>query len=309
MLQLEFYDDDSDLSDGLSLAQYQQDPEQSTSAQNRFAANQKRINHKLEWFLSDDTRFDLISYSYETERTSWLGTPLFYGDNPTYVQATPRPMNTWALQPQVAHRYDLGDGEGELLAGFRHHHENLTRRVERYFPDDTQTEISDDEFEYDATAAFVQNDFLFGAWKVTPGVRLESVGIQAENDAGLSVERNFVELLPAISASYELAPRLAVHSNVQSSFQPPAANVIEISNDPQEIEAQFAWMYEVGARAQTEDGELAADLSVYQIDARRDDRARGGPPRHGGTEVRAGVPVVLRADEIRSVAQPKCSTT
>lgn len=265
-LQVEFFDDDSDLADGLSLAQYQADRRQSTSLQNRFTANQKRINYKLEFETSKDTQLDLITYYYETERTFYLGSPLFYGNSPTFIQATPRPMNTFAVQPQVTHHYELGDVDGALVAGLRYHHENLNRGVERYFPNGTQTDISDDSFDYDAGSAFVQTDLYYGDWKVTPGVRFETVDIHAENNAGFGVDRDFDEILPAVSASYLIRPELALYTNVQTSFQPPAANVIEISADPQELEAQYAWMYEVGTRFESDNGALAADLAIYQID-------------------------------------------
>lgn len=264
--QVEFYDDDSDLSDGLSKLQFQQDRFQSTSLQNRFTANQKRFNQKFEWQTGKDTRVDLIGYYYETERTFYLGSPLYYGDNPTYVQATPRPMNTWAVQPQLSHKYAWGDVDAEVLVGYRFHHENLTRRVERDFPNGTHTLLSDDDFEYVAHSLFAQNDFWFGDFKVTPGVRFERVDMTGKAQNEFEVERDYEEVLPAISASYEMTPQWSVYANVQSSFQPPAANAIELSADPQEIEAQRAWMYEVGTRVQKDDRLVAADLTLYQID-------------------------------------------
>lgn len=266
LLQVEFFDDDSDLSDGLNLADFRVDPGQSKSLQNRFTANQKRINHKLEWIVGRDTQLDLITYYYETERTFWLGSPLFYGDSPTYLQSTPRPMNVFAVQPQVTHDWRMGAVESTLMAGFRFQHENLMRRVDRDFPDGTHTEISDDRFTYDATSAFVLDDFRMGRWKVTPGVRLESVDIDAHNRAGFAVERDFQEVLPALSASFEVNREVAVYANAQTSFQPPSANLIELSTDPQDFEAQYAWTYEVGTRFQSESGDLAADLTLYQID-------------------------------------------
>ncbi|MBL8862957.1 MAG: TonB-dependent receptor [Planctomycetes bacterium] len=278
-LQLEFFDDDSDLSDGLTLAQYQADPSQSTSLQNRFTANQKRVNYRLEWETSDQTQLDLITYYYETERTFFLGSPLFYGNSPNYIQATPRPMNTFAVQPQLTHRYELGDVDGSLLAGLRYQHENLTRGVYRTFPDGSETPISDDRFEYQAGSAFVQNDFIFGDWKVTPGIRFEAVDIQAENQSGLSVDRDFTEVLPAISASYLIRPTVALYANVQTSFQPPAANTISITPNPQDFEAQYAWMYELGTRLQSNDGAIAADLALYQIDY--SDRLEPDPDQFG----------------------------
>lgn len=270
-LQAETFDDESDLSDGLSLAQYKADPEQSVSLQNRFAAHQDRFNYKLEWLAAEEAKVELIAYYYETDRTFWLGSPLFYGNNPTYVQATPRPMTTWAIQPQVTQRYTIdtpaGDIGGELLFGIRYEHEDLTRKVVRHFPNGTSTLMSDDEYDYDAASAFLQNDFVFGDWRVTPGVRFESVEIDAENTAGVTVQREFTEVLPAISASWLVRPTWSVFANVQSSFQPPAANQVSVSTTAdQDFSAQYAWMYELGTRVQTEGGALAGDLTLYHID-------------------------------------------
>jgi len=273
MLQVESFEDDSNLSDGLSLAQYEADPWQSTSLQNRFAANQRRANAELEWDLGADTRLELISYYYETERTFWLGSPLFYGNSPTFIQATPRPMHTSAIQPQLTHHYSALGSDAELVTGLRYQHENLVRRVERTPAGGATVLRSDDRFDYDAWSAFAQNRFDWERLSVTPGIRLESVGIEGERVAGNQPgvgntnKQDFVEVLPAISAAYRLAENWSVYSNIQSSFQPPAANQLELAtSNPQEVEAQYAWMYEAGTRVQTEDELLALDLTIYQID-------------------------------------------
>lgn len=266
LFQVEYFDDNSDLSDGLSLSQFRADPEQSVSPQNRFAANQKRLNYKLDWQVTSDTRAELITFYYETDRTFYLGNPLFYGNNPNYIQATPRPMSTWGVQPQITHDYEWGAWHGELLAGVRWLREELIRRVVRKNPAGVQTLVSDDGFTYKAASAFVQNEFTSGPWTVTPGLRFESVDIWARNTNDYRTSRDFTEVLPAVSASYLVAPGWSVYSNVQSSFQPPAANTVDLSGNPQDFEAQYAWMYEAGTRVRTEDGLVGADLCVYQID-------------------------------------------
>lgn len=267
LLQVEYFDDDSNLSDGLNLAAFRADPEQSLSPRNRFAANQKRLNHKLQWDVTSDTTAELVSYYYETDRTFYLGNPLFYGTTPpNYVQATPRPMSTWGVQPQVTHRYAWGDWHGELLAGARWLREDLLRRVVRKTPAGVQTEISDDGFTYKAASAFVQNEFTSGPWTITPGLRFESVDIWARNTNDYRTSRDFTEVLPALSASYLVTPETSVFANVQTSFQPPAANSIDLSGNPQDLEAQYAWMVEAGTRWQRTDRLVAADLTVYQID-------------------------------------------
>jgi Fe(3+) dicitrate transport protein len=278
LIQIERFEDDSDLSDGLSLAQYQADPSQSSSLQNRFAAEQNRLNWRVQWQAAPTTLVEVITYWYDTERTFWLGNPLFYGDAPTFIQATPRPMETWAIQPQVTHKSALdvpgleGEVYSELLAGVRYQSEDLVRRVERTPAGGVTTLRSDDRYDYGAWSAFVQDKFEWKDWTVTPGVRFEAVGIEADRLAGTQPgvgntnDQDFVEVLPAISAAYRLDEGWSVYSNIQSSFQAPQAAQIDLLDNQQDVEAQYAWMYEVGTRLQSRDGALAADLCVYQID-------------------------------------------
>jgi Fe(3+) dicitrate transport protein len=265
LVQVESFDDDTNLSDGLSLAQFRADPDQSTSKRNRFEGDQRRVNAKLEWNLGSDTRVDFVTYYYETERTFFLGSPLFYGTTPTFLQATPRPMSVWAIAPQLTHEYTLGDVDGTLVTGVRFLREDIRRRVERYFPDGSFLQLSDDGYDYLTGSAFVENTFEFGRWRVTPGVRFESVDIHARNQGGTEVQRDFEEILPAVSTSYLVDDNWSVYANVQTSFQPPSANQIDLANE-QDISAQYAWVYEVGTRGESDDGLVAADLTLYQID-------------------------------------------
>lgn len=314
LFQIERFEDDSDLADGLSWAQYQADPQQSTSPQNRFAADQDRLNWRLQWQATPRTLAEVVTYWYDTNRTFWLGNPLFYGDSPTYIQATPRPMETWAVQPQLTHKsaFDVPGLEGEvyseLLAGVRYQSEDLVRRVERTPTGGATTLRSDDRYDYGAWSAFVQDKFEWKDWILTPGVRFEAVGIDAERVAGTQPgvgntnEQDFVEVLPAISAAYRLDEGWSVYSNIQSSFQAPQAAQIDLLDNPQEVEAQYAWMYEVGTRLQSRDGALVADLCVYQIDY--SDKLEADPDQfdvllNSGRTRHRGVELALDADVSR----------
>lgn len=266
LLQVEYYENDSHLSDGLSRADFREDPYQSTNPFNRYHGDQRRYNYKHEWDLSDSLRLDLITYYYEGIRTFYLQSPQGSGQSPNYVQGTPRPMEVWAVQPQVTYDTKLGDWSSKLVGGLRYHDENFTRIVERDFPDGTMTENSKDRFDYHASSAFVENTFTNGPWTLRPGVRFESIEIDAENRTGLQVEQDSHELLPAMSASYLASDNWSIYANAQKSYQPPASNIIELSEDPQDIASQTAWVYEVGTRYESNDGRSAADLSFYFID-------------------------------------------
>jgi len=278
LFQLESFDDDSQLADGLTLAAYQADRFQSTALQNRFTGDQLRSSAKFEWQLASGTRAELVTYWYDSERTFLLGSPTGYVNTPTFLQATPRPMEVWAVQPQVAHEYEFLGAHAELFAGVRYLQEDITRRVERYFPNGTQTVTGDADFDFAATSIFAESTFLTERWRITPGVRFEDVAIDAQDKLAAGqpkFEQDFTEALPALSASYLLDDGWSVYANVQSSFKSPEAQHIELSSDPQDIEAQYAWTYELGTRADVLDERLRADLTLYQIDYR--DRIEPNP--------------------------------
>lgn len=267
LFQFEYYDEDSDLADGLPPSALAQDPSQSLSLQNRFTGQQTRGNFRLEWDVGERSRFDLIGYAWTLRRTFELGSPPFYGDDPDRIDATPRPMGVWALQPQYSSTYDTWGGTGDLLVGLRYQAEDITRRSIRTLSDGTVTVRSDNNYDYGALSAFVENTFTFERWTVTPGLRLESVEMEGHSRLnGASAERDFDEVLPALSASYLMTDTWSVYANVQNSFAPPQANQIELSGDPQQLDAQTAWTYELGTRGDWAGGLIRPDLTFYWID-------------------------------------------
>lgn len=268
--QFETYEDDTHLSDGLSLAEYERDPRQTLSPQNRFAGEQNRANLKLEWDVDRDTLFELITYWYDGNRTFFLGSPRFYGltGNLQFVQATPRPMRTVAVQPQLTHTYSVAGGTGELHFGLRYLQEDIVRTVSRYFPDGTsQIRRSEEQYDYYTASAWLENTFRIDDWTVTPGVRFEYVQIDAKNRInGVGVEKDFTEVLPGLALARRLTDTWSLFGGVQSTFAAPQAPQISITTNPQDISAQYAWVYEVGSRTRRPDGLLGTDLTLYHID-------------------------------------------
>ncbi|MBL9077456.1 MAG: TonB-dependent receptor [Planctomycetes bacterium] len=268
--QFETYEDDTHLADGLSLAEYERDPKQTLSPQNRFRGEQDRANLKLEWDVDRDTLFELITYWYDGNRTFFLGSPTFYGltGNLQFIQTTPRPMRTAAVQPQLTHSYAVAGGTGELHVGLRYLQEDIVRTVSRYFPNGTsQIRRSEEQYDYYTASAWIENTFRLDDWTVTPGVRLEYVQIDAKNRInGVGVEKNFTEVLPGLTLARRLTETWSLFGGVQSTFAAPQAPQISITSNPQDVSAQYAWVYEVGSRTRGLDGLLGTDVTLYHID-------------------------------------------
>jgi len=269
LFQFEYFDDDSDLAGGLKRYAFQNDPEQSHARRDRFVGDQTRGNFRVEWDIDDDSSLDVTGYVFGGDRTFFLGKPAGYGDNPDYIDSTPRPMSVWALQPQYSRRYELDGLSGEAVIGIRHHVEDITRRSVRTYADNTVLVRSDNRYDYTVWSAFVENTFRADRFSITPGVRMEFVDMDGTNQlTGETVNRDFSEVLPALNGSYLLKDEWSLYANVQSSFLPPQANHIEISALPQNVDAQYAWTYEVGTRGTMWDGLISPDLAFYWIDYR-----------------------------------------
>ena len=307
LAQVETFDDDSDLSDGLSLAAYRANPRQSTAPQNRFRGEQDRVNLKLEWDVDADTRFELITYAFDGNRTFFLGTPTDHANAPLqFVQATPRPIRTVAIQPQVTHVYDLGGATGELHAGVRYLQEDIVRSVRRQFPNGTEQLRSEEQYDYYTGSAWVENALRFEDWTVTPGVRFEYVEIDGRNRAntnaalvGLETTKSFAEALPSLTVARKMSDAWGLYAGAQATFAAPQAPQISITNNPQDISAQYAWVYETGSRTRTADGLLGTDLSLFQIEY--DDRLVQDPDQfdvfvNAGSSRHRGVELALDSD-------------
>lgn len=306
--QVESFDDDSRLSDGLTLAAYRDNPKQTLSPQNRFSGEQKRANLKLEWDVDPDTLFELITYYYDGERSFFLGSPTFYGATPpNYIQSTPRPMRTVAVQPQVTRSYDLGGGgTGELHIGMRYLQEDIVRSVVRSFPDGSQVLRSEEQYDYYTGSFWIENAFRFDEWTITPGVRFEYVQMDARSRFnldpavnGLSVDKDFTELLPGLTVARRMNEDWALFATAQRAFAAPQAPQISISSNPQDISAQYAWVYEFGSRTRGFDGLLGTDITFYHIEYK--DRLIPDPDQlevfiNAGSSRHRGVELLLESD-------------
>lgn len=274
LAQIERFEDNSNLSDGLTLEAYRENPKQTLSPFNHFEGRQNRANVKLEWDIDRNTLFELITYYYDGTRAFFLANPARHGSTPpNFIQVTPRPMRTVAIQPQLTHNYELGDAKGELHVGLRYLQEDIVRSVYRTFPNGSQVRRTEEQYDYYTGSAWIENAFHFDKWTVTPGLRFEAVTMNARSrlslspeTQGTSIERDFTEVLPGLGIARRMTEDWSLFATAQRTFAAPQAPQVAISEQQPNIDAQYAWVYEVGSRTRGFDGLLSTDLTFYQID-------------------------------------------
>jgi outer membrane receptor protein involved in Fe transport len=111
---------------------------------------------------------------------------------------------------------------------------------------------------------------------------------------GLEVQKDFTEALPGLTLSRRMNEEWSLYGGAQKTFAAPQAPQISITNNPQDISAQYAWNYELGSRTRTDDALFGSDLTLFWIDysdrlvqdpAQFDVFVNAGSSRHRGAEL------------------------
>lgn len=116
-----------------------------------------------------------------------------------------------------------------------------------------------------ATAFFLEDTMTFGRWRLTPGVRVESIELLREDFGAADPQRtgsaltrrenSLTEAIPGLGASYELSPAGHLLLGVHRGFSPPSPGSTE------EVAPEESLNYEVGYRY--DDGADRAELVFF----------------------------------------------
>jgi Fe(3+) dicitrate transport protein len=124
-----------------------------------------------------------------------------------------------------------------------------------------------------AYAAFLQERLTFGKFTVTPGVRLEYFKYSQQNrqapgtsGTGAFNDIEFIQPLPGIGATYSPNKDYTFFAGVHRGFAPPQiSDAIQLNNAVVDLEAELAWIYEVGVRS-TPLYWLGAQATLFRMD-------------------------------------------
>jgi Fe(3+) dicitrate transport protein len=224
------------------------------------------------------------------------------------------------LQSVLASRFSTGSASHEIEFGARYHQdaEDRFQEDDRYgmaagrmffvaagTPGSNANRITEAE----AIALFVQDEIRFGRWRVTPGVRFESIDFEVRNFGNADPNRSGANLrttanavstfVPGLGVAYALSPLLDVFAGIHKGFAPPGAGANA------ETESEESLNYEAGFRLNggPVNAEVIGFFSDYDNLLGRDTLSSGGTGsgdlfNGGAVEVRGlevGVDRELRA--------------
>ena len=165
----------------LSVADYKDDPRQSTRKLDRFEGDSDRVWGTYTQYLGamgpfDDVEFSWTNFAQHSYRNFVVGLPFAPDATPTTLQDAPRDFRVWGSEPRLSLGID-GDGVSQTwLLGARLVKENVDFDVDRLNLNTGATSVVRDwVFDTKGQAAYVSNEIklLDDRLTLTPGVRYE----------------------------------------------------------------------------------------------------------------------------------------
>ncbi|UVJ46508.1 TonB-dependent siderophore receptor [Pseudomonas sp. LS1212] len=303
---LHYFRADADMPGGLSTAQFDDDPYQSTRPYDTFEGERKDISIKYTRTPDELRTFELNSYYYESYR----------GSNIVTVQANPaqnklfsypRDYHVFGIEPRYSQLFYFGETSHEVGVGYRYIDEGMhetTKSSPAYLADGgspytrPMTVTADNTGGTEAHSVYIDDKINVGNWTVTPGLRYERVRTTWHSRIkGLNREVNYNEPLPSLNVMYHLSDEWKLFANYNTSFG--SLQYFQVGQDPSGgtygnevgpgLEPEKAKTYEVGTRYNN--GVWGGEVTLFRIDfdsqlqyVKQDGWTQLGATSHTGVE-------------------------
>lgn len=236
-LNLHHYEGRGEMPEGLTTAQYAENPYQSNQSRNYFSGRRSDIS--LKYSHKDElNNFEILGYYVDSFRTSDLESAVA-GTANSRISNSPRDYKYFGIEPRYSRAYTLGKMNNEVTVGYRYLEEDSSEFSGRTATYNTVTGTPGDRIANTisdggtkAHAVYIDNRFGLGALTITPGVRFES--IETHNDFTayqngnptntVHPEIKSEEFLPNIAVKYDFNEQWNVFANAGVSFGPQQYN-------------------------------------------------------------------------------------
>jgi Fe(3+) dicitrate transport protein len=287
--EAQYYEGEADMPGGLSVADYDADPYQSTRPKDKFWGRRTMFN--IGYRYQEDAReFTVNSFFTKTLRSGYL-------DQGSFVSLSPREYWVRGLETRFAQGFGLGSTQHELGVGYRYINEaghELRYRENTaldLLPTTDSRNDRDTRGSTQAHAFFIDDRIDIGKWTFTPGIRYEMIdSAQSNNLTHVKYQGDYNTALPALNVLYHMTENWNLYANTEGSF-----GSVQYSQMPNrvaggEVKPEKARTWELGTRY--DNGNLRAEIGAflinfdnqYESNQTNDTVIARGQTRHQGVE-------------------------
>jgi Fe(3+) dicitrate transport protein len=276
--QFHHYEGEGKMPGGLTTAEYADDPYQSTRKYDNFTGRRNDISLR---YQHDDgeNNFELLGYyvnSFRGSNVEQQGTGASAG---LYrLTSAPRSYEYYGIEPRYSRLFELGGISQEVTIGYRYLWEQSSEVAARTgfynrASGGNPHNLSMNTYQTSdggttAHAFYIDDKVEIGNWTITPGVRYEIINTYNDivniGTTRTSVNREIDarEVLPTVSASYQINDAWTVFANVGVSFGPQQYSQLASTTDG--LHPEKATTYEIGTHYEGDN--WSAEFTLFNID-------------------------------------------
>ncbi|MFY9959967.1 TonB-dependent Fe(3+) dicitrate receptor FecA [Pseudomonas sp.] len=285
----QYYEGEAQMPGGLSVADYDADPYQSTRLQDKFWGRRTMFNFGYD-YKEDARQFSVNSFFTKTLRSGYL-------DQGNFVSLSPREYWVRGIETRFSQGFALGESWHEVGVGYRYINEagHELRYREPISANQLPTTASRNDRDTrggtEAHAIFLDDRIDIGRWTITPGIRYEMIDSEQSNKlTGQHYQGDYNTALPALNVMYHLTDTWNLYGNTEGSFGSVQYSQMPNRVSSGEVKPEKARTWELGTRY--DDGLLQAEIGAflinfdnqYESNQTNDSVIARGETRHQGIE-------------------------
>ncbi|AJC20283.1 TonB-dependent receptor family protein [Pandoraea pulmonicola] len=258
--KVSYYDVKSKTPGGLTVAQFNADPFQNTRPDDYWSGNRTGLDFGYLNTISETQEFEVRTFYNESYRQSTLVNPAF-----TQTMHQPRNYQTFGFEPRFTQRLFAGPTAHDVTVGYRYVHErgddnNWTTTLATGRNSAIQTFNNFTS----ANAFYIDDRIAWGNWRLTPGVRYETISSQrVDNATNATYRTDNNKALPSVNLSYLVNDAWTLFADYSTSFGPVQNTQLNSMSASNPLEPELARTYEIGTR--WTDKRWKAELTAFRM--------------------------------------------
>ncbi|RMQ50672.1 TonB-dependent siderophore receptor [Pseudomonas cichorii] len=285
----QYYEGEAEMPGGLSSANYDADPYQSTRLKDKFWGRRTLANFGYR-YEQDARVFTANTFFTKTLRSGYL-------EQGNIVTLSPREYWVRGFETRFSQGFALGESWHEVGVGYRYINESghevryNETTASQIMPSTSSAQDRDTRGYTDAKAFYIDDRIDIGKWTITPGIRYEMIDTaQSNNRTNVKYQGDYNTALPALNVLYHVTDTWNLYANTEGSFGSVQYSQMPNRVNGGEIQPEKARTWELGTRY--DNGALRAEIGAFlinfdnQYDTNQTDNriiARG-ETRHQGIE-------------------------